>query len=140
MANLHSQFIYDDNLNMQDAGLVAASANGDYIVDLGDGLFDGFLVVDVSAIEVASSDELYILSLEGSASSSLASGSVNLADMRLGAAAVIDPLDSDSAVGRYAIPVRNEQNGTLYRYVRLRMVVSGTVATGINLSAFLAPR
>jgi hypothetical protein len=138
MAKLHSQFLFDAALKIQDAGLIAASANGDYIVDLGAGLFDGFLVVDVSAIEVASADETYDLYLEGSNVAAMTSGSVALAAQHMGVAA--DPADADTATGRFAIPCRNEQNGTNYRYVRLRAVVAGTVATGINLSAFLAKR
>ena len=46
-----------------------------------------------------------------------------------------------SAAGRYVIPFRNEEGGTLYRYVRLSIVVAGTIdTTGITLSAFIAKR
>ncbi len=138
MANLISQFTYDDDLNLQDAGLIAASANGDYIVDLGDGVFDGFMVIDVTAVEVASTDEIYDIYLEGSAVAAMTSGSVALSQIRMGNAS--DPADADTGIGRFAVPVRNEQNGTIYRYVRLRAVVAGTIATGINLSSFLAKR
>lgn len=138
MANLYSQFTYDDDLKLQDAGLVAASANGDYIVDLGDGLFDGFAVIDVSAVEVADGDEIYDIYLEGSSVAAMTSASVALAQQRMGNAT--DPADADTGVGRFAVPVRNEQNGVLYRYVRLRFVIAGTIATGINTVAFLAKR
>lgn len=138
MANLYSQFTYDDDLNLQDAGLVAASANGDYIVDLGAGLFDGHIVVDVSAVETATGDEIYDIHLEGSNVAAMTSGSVDLVQLAMGNAP--DPADAVTGTGRFAIPCRNEQNGTLYRYVRLRVVVAGTIATGINLAAFLAKR
>lgn len=138
MANLYSQFTYDDDLNLQDAGLIAASANGDYIVDLGDGIFDGFMVIDVTAVEVASGDEIYDIYLEGSNVAAMTSGSVALSQIRMGNAS--DPADADTGTGRFAVPVRNEQNGTVYRYVRVRAVVAGTIATGINLSSFLAKR
>ena len=138
MAKLHSQFLYDAELQLQDAGLVAASANGDYILDLGAGLVDGFLVVDVSAIEVASGDETYKIYLEGSNVAAMTSGSVELAAQHMGVAG--DAADDPTGTGRFAIPFRNEQNGTNYRYVRIYMEIAGTVATGINLSAFLAKR
>lgn len=138
MANLYSQYTYDTLLNLQDAGLVAASANGDYILDLGAGLFDGNLVVDVSAVEVASGDEIYDIHFEGSNVAAMTSGSVDLGQLAMGNAP--DPADADTGTGRFTIPVRNEQNGTLYRYVRLRIIVAGTVATGINFQAFLAKK
>lgn len=138
MSNIYAQFIYDADLQLQDAGLIAASTNGDYILDMGDGIFDGFMVIDVTAVEVASGDEIYDIYLEGSSVADMTSGSVALSQIRMGNAS--DPADSDTGTGRFTVPVRNEQNGTLYRYVRLRAVVAGTVATGINLSSFLAKR
>jgi hypothetical protein len=45
-----------------------------------------------------------------------------------------------STAGRYVIPVRNEEGGTIYRYVRLSTLIAGNIATGINFSAFLAKR
>lgn len=139
MANLYAQFTYDDALNLKDAGLVAATAAESTIIDLGDGLFDGYLVIDVTAVEVASTDEVYDIHLEGSAVAAMTSGSVCLAAApQMGNAAA--PADADTSTGRFVVPVRNEQNGTLYRYVRIHTTVAGTVATGINFSAFLAKR
>lgn len=136
MANLYSQFTYDDALELKAAGLVAASAAGSTILDLGDGLFDGYLVLDVSAVEVASTDEIYDICLEGSNVAAMTSGSVCLARIQMGNAGA--PADADTGTGRFVVPCRNEQNGTLYRYVRIYTAVDGTIATGINYSAFLA--
>lgn len=138
MGNLHSQFTYDDALELKAAGLVAASADGS-IVDLGAGLVDGFLVVDMTACEIASGDERYTISLEGSNVAAMTSGSVCLAKKVFGNLVV--PMDAAlSASGRYVIPFRNEEGGTTFRYVRLSTLVAGTIATGINFSAFLAKR
>ena len=137
-SNLYSQFTYDDALEMKAAGLVAASADGS-ILDLGEGLFDGFLVIDASAIEVASGDEIYTISVEGSTVAAMTSESVCLAKKVFGN--VVVPMDDAlSAAGRYVIPFRNEEAGELQRYVRLSTLVAGTIATGINFSAFLAKR
>jgi hypothetical protein len=136
--NPYGQFIYDDALELKAAGLVAASEDGS-IIDLGPGLFDGFVVVDMSACEVADGDEKYTISLEGSNVAAMTSGSVCLGKKVFGNLVV--PMDAAlSAAGRYVIPVRNEEGGTIYRYVRLSTLVAGTIATGINFSAFLAKR
>lgn len=138
MANLYSQFTYDDDLSLKAAGLVATTAAESTIVDLGDGLVDGFLVLDVSAVEVASTDEIYNVALEGSNVAAMTSGSVTLATIEMGNATA--PADADTATGRFVVPFRNEQNGTIYRYVRIHTTVAGTIATGINFLAFIAKR
>lgn len=137
MANLYSMFTFDAATAMKAAGLVAASVDG-AILDLGEGLFDGFLVLDVSAVEVASGDEIYTVSVEGSSVAAMTSQSVCLAKKVLGNLVV--PMDNATGVGRFVVPFRNEENGVLKRYIRLSTVVAGTVATGINFSAFLAKR
>ena len=136
MANQYSQFQYDAATSLKAAGLVAASADGS-ILDLGAGIVEGYIVVDLTACEVATGDEIYTVSLEGANVSTMSSGSVCLAKKVFGNLVV--PMDAAlSAAGRYAIPFRNEEAGTIYRYVRLSTLVAGTVATGINFSAFLA--
>jgi hypothetical protein len=134
----YSRKTYDHATLLKAAGLVAASAAGSVILDLGDGLMEGDLIIDISALEVATGDEIYTISLEGSAVAAMTSGSVELARAVFGNNPA--PADADTAVGRHLVPVRNELNGTLYRYVRLHTTVAGDVATGINYSAFLAKR
>lgn len=134
----YSRKTYDHATLLKAAGLVAASAAGSVILDLGDGLMDADLVIDISALEVATGDEIYTISLEGSAVAAMTSGSVELAKATFGNNPA--PADADTAVGRHLVPVRNELNGALYRYVRLYTTVAGTIATGINYSAFLAKK
>lgn len=138
MANLYSQFAYDDALSLKDAGLVASTTTESVIVDLGSGLQDGFLILDVTACEVATGDEKYTVHLEGSNVAAMTSGSVTLCNMPLGN--LTAPADAATGTGRFVIPFRNEQNGTTYRYVRIYTLVAGTIATGINFLAFLAKR
>ncbi len=138
MGNLYSQYTYDDALELKAAGLVAASADGS-IVDLGEGLVDGFIVIDVTAVEIASGNEIYTISLEGSNVAAMDSGSVCLAKKVFGNLVV--PMDAAlSASGRYVVPFRNEEGGSTFRYVRLSTLVAGTIATGINFAAFMAKR
>ena len=142
MANLYSQFTYDDALSLKDAGLVCTSAtseNGATILDLGDGLVDGFLVLDVIAVESGNSDEKFRIALEGSTVAAMTSTSVTLAVKDFGA--LVAPMDAAlTAAGRYVVPFRNENAGTLYRYVRYQITGTGTIATGINFVAFIAKR
>ena len=136
MANLYSQFTYDNSLLLKAAGLVATTTTESTILTLGDGLVDGYLVLDVSACEVASTDEIYLICLEGSTVAAMTSGSVTLAQIEMGNATA--PADADTGTGRFVVPFRNEQNGVLYPYVRIYTEVAGTVATGINFLAFIA--
>lgn len=138
MAKPYSQHTFDASLVMKAAGLVAASAAEATIVDLGAGFVDADLVIDVTAMEVATGDEKYDLIIEGSNVAAMTSGSVALATLELGNNAA--PADADTATGRYVLPFRNEQNGTIYQYVRMYTRVAGTIATGINYSAFIAKK
>lgn len=136
--NQYGNFTYDDATSLKDAGLLASSADGT-ILDLGPGLVDGFLVIDASAIEIDSGNEIYTVSLEGSTVAAMSSTSVCLAKKVFGNLVV--PMDAAlSTANRYVIPFRNEEGGTLYRYVRLSTLIAGTIATGINFSAFIAKR
>jgi hypothetical protein len=126
---------------LKDAGLVAADAAGqvdgvDQVISLGAGLVEGKVIVDVTAIEIADNDEKYTIKLQGSSSATFASAIEDLAILELGAQEVIGG-DQDSTTGRYKVAFRTEKNSTIYPYVRLYTNVAGTVATGINFSAYL---
>lgn len=132
----NNNYLYDDALSLRDASLLAATATEATILDLGAGFIQGDLIIDVSAVEVASGNEKYTIHLEGSNVAAMTSGSVTLVNVPLGNAT--DPADAATGTGRFVIPFRNRQNGTTYRYVRIYTLVAGTIATGINFSAFLA--
>lgn len=134
----YSRKTYDAALALKAAGLLAATATGSIIVDVGPGFADGDLVLDVTALEVASGDEIYTVQLEGSNVADMSSGSVTLATKVLGNNPA--PADADTAIGRHIVPFRNELDGTLYRYLRLHTTVAGAIATGINFSAALNRR
>lgn len=127
---------------MKDAGLVAADAAATVdsvakIANLGAGVVEGKLVLDVTALEIASNDEVYKVTLQGSSKSDFADSIVDLAEITLGAAEVIGG-DQDSETGRYQVPFCTEKNGTVWPYVRVYTDVAGTIATGINFSAYLS--
>lgn len=145
----HAQYTHDTLLELKDAGLVASTAvaqvgGSNRIIDLGLAEMEGELIVDITAIETASADELYTIFLEGSLTSDFSTGTpkiTQLATLQVGAGAVLaGAAATTSTVGRYRVPFRNEVNGDVFRYVRLETVVSGTIATGINYTARLAKR
>lgn len=139
----YSQFTYDDSLGLADSNTVTATGETTTIIDLGDGLFDGFLVVDISALDMTTGDEAYRLNVEGSTVAAMTSTSKGLAGIDIGNTVV--PMDADDAAitsaapARLVIPFRNERMGTLYRYVRLHYVLGGT-SPSMTFLAFLAKR
>lgn len=135
---------FDAEALLKDAGLIAASAAAQVdsaakIYDAGAARMEGTIVIDVTAIEIASNDEEYDIILQGSNSASFASGIENLAQLNLGATEVRQGGAQDSTTGRYEMFFTNEQDDTTYRYLRLYTVVAGAIATGINYTAFMAP-
>ena len=143
MSNLYSQFTYDNSLLLSNTGAnITATAEGG-ILDIGDGLFDGFMIVDIDTLDMTTGDEGYVLSLEGSTVAAMTSTSVGLATMYLGNTVI--PMDADDAAivtgagKRLALPVRNERLGVLYRYVRIHYALTGTTPI-IKMVAFLAKR
>jgi len=136
-------YTFDALLQLKDAGLVAASAaaqvgGSNKIINLGGAEpFMGVAVIDVSAIEIASNDEHYQIVVQGSNSATFASGVENLAVLDLGATEVRPGSGQDSVVGRYELPFINVQADVAYQYLRAYTFVDGTIATGINYSAFI---
>lgn len=144
MARNQNDIMYDGDLVMKDAGIVAADAAATVdgsaaVLDLGDHRMDGRVILDVTAIEVASNDELFLVIAQFSDSATFASGIFNGPNMGLGAFEVTKQ-SADTVVGRYELPCSNEINGTTYRYMRLWTECIGSVATGINYSAFLTKK
>ena len=142
MARQQKDFMFDLNLLLKDAGLVAASAAAQVggvakILDMGASRFDGRVIVDTTAVEVDSDNELYTIVVEGSNSSTFANTIVCLAAKLLGALEVTLESADTPAAGRHEIAFTNEMNGTTYRYIRIYTIVAGTVATGINYTAAL---
>lgn len=104
--------------------------------------FEGRMLVDVTAIDQTTGDELYSLVLEGSDTSDFSGNIAQLCVLQLG--------DEDTMLGnanvdfagasqRHLVPFTNEKNGVVYRYVRLAFDVNGT-SPSITCTAFLGKR
>jgi len=134
-------FDYDFRLEDGSAGFTVSAAGAigatAQIVELGAGRMTGEMVVDVSAIEIASNNEYYALALQGSTEAAFGGTITALAELELGAKEVLAG-DQDSAVGRYRLPFTNEMpDGTVYPYARIYCTCGGSVTTGITFSAHL---
>jgi hypothetical protein len=140
MARNQKDFTFDYDLRLKDAGVIAASAAAqvggvDKILDVGAARVDGRVIVDTTAVEVDSGNELYQVVVQGSSSATFASGIVTLGEQRFGDSSVtLETVDSPAAARR-EIAFTNEQNGTVYRYIRVYTIIAGTIATGINYVA-----
>lgn len=144
MATLETH-TFDATRVLQTAGLVASSAAGTNIEDLGPGVGVryGKVVIDVTALEIASNDEAYTIHVQGSpdAAFGTAGNIVELASLHLGAKETkLSDCDRDDATGRRELLFKNtNEAGTPLRYLRLYITVAGTIATGINFSARYVP-
>ncbi len=139
MARNQKDFTFDSDLELKDAGLIAADAaaqvdSAAQVLDLGLARVDGRVIVDVTAIEVASNDERYFVRTQFS-DDNFAASIVGGTVLELGALEITDA-EVDTPIGRYELPFTNEINGITYRYMRLFTAVEGTIATGINYAAF----
>jgi len=139
-ANIHSQRTYDNALLLRAVATVTATDTGTLILDMGTGKCDFDVVVDVTALDVGTGDESYMLEVQASpdATFGTAGNITTVAMLRIGGAtgALIGTADA-AAGGRFLFPGRNERNGTTYRYLRLKVTIAGTTPS-ITYSAFLA--
>lgn len=135
IAPLDAETLFCEDLTLAASDVVQKDA-ADRILKIGRGRNDFSWVVDVSAIEIASNDEVYTFLLQGSNSATFASGIVNLAMLQLGATEVLLGGAGDSVVGRYMLGVANDMLAD-YDYVRLNVIIAGTIAVGITFSSWL---
>ena len=145
MGHGQNNYTFDKATMLKDAGLVAADAAATVasvakIWNCGNGRIDARVIVDATAVEVDTGNESYEIIVQGSKSASFASGVVNLASRTIGDSSVLGGGQSaDSPVGRYEIPFTNEVQDTRYEYIRLYTNVTGTLAAGINYTAYVVP-
>jgi hypothetical protein len=124
---------------LKDAGAVTSSGYGTVdaaakVVDLKEGLVRGNIIIDVSAIDISSGNELCEIHLMGGSDESFTQ-EVSLCSKELGHNASLEG-NRDSKPGRYILPFQNEMAGRIWPYVRIRHVLSGTTPS-INYQARL---
>ena len=147
MAHQNFNHLLDDSLQLKAAGLVGTTANGSLVVDLGPGFHAFDVVVDWTACEVADGNEAYTVVIQGATDSAMTTP-YELVKQSFGDSSVSgDGVDTPPA-GRMVISGSNVQitsasdGNTVVplRYIRIRTIVGGTVATGFNYAAWLTLR
>lgn len=134
----------DSAIQLKDAGALTATATTqvggvDASIDLGSSRFQkGSVVIDVSAIDVADGNEVYIIDLQGSNTSNFASVQT-VARIQLGDSTV-NGSSTDSVIGRRMLYWDNVGHvaageAVPQRYLRLRLTVGGT-SPSINFQAW----
>jgi hypothetical protein len=146
-------YSFDANLQLSD-NAAAYTADGyaqvggaDALLDLGgnqgttptqQARIDAVAVIDVTAIDVASGNETYVLRILGCNTAAFASNVVELAAITLGkGASLIPATQKDSVVGRYELPFCTEQANNKYEFAKLFVDVGGTTPS-IAFQAFVA--
>jgi hypothetical protein len=98
---------------------------------------DMVLVLNVEAIDISSTNEVYTFRIVGSNQTNRSDGEV-LAMGILGHAATITIETRNTAAGdRIVIPFRTEKNRTRYRYVDLHLTAAGTTPS-ITFNAYFS--
>lgn len=145
---MRRNFTIDTALQLKDAGLVPASApaqvgGADKVLDLGKGFVEGDVLIDISACEIASNDEIFdiVVQLSNDDDFSTKTDVVERCSMCFCALEVTRTDGTvDAVAGRFVLSFDNEYAGTIYRYLRLYTVAAGTIASGINYTAYVAKR
>lgn len=146
-------YSFDANLLLSDNAAAytvdgyAQVAGADGVLDLGgnqgvtpkqQARIDAACVVDITAIDIASGNETYVLRILGCNTSGFLTGVVELAALTLGkGASLIPATQADSVIGRYEILFCTEQANLKYEFVKLFIDVGGTTPS-IALQAFVA--
>ncbi|EJB07512.1 hypothetical protein Rleg9DRAFT_6526 [Rhizobium leguminosarum bv. trifolii WSM597] len=119
-------------------------------IDIGNGLWEGRLTMELTALDLASGDETYRLLLLGSNDSAFGNGNVDILATQDFAAASAGRLlptvaPASTAVppsgrlsARFVVPVTNLRGQFLFRYLQLYALLGGTTPS-ISLTAWLAP-
>jgi hypothetical protein len=101
---------------------------------------DAMLVLDVTAIDIASGNETYQIDVMVSNDSAFGAGNaVCAAGIQLGKGASLRGAvaQKDSVIGRYELGVTNNIAGAVYQYMKVYLTAGGTTPS-INILSFLA--
>ena len=134
-----SGYIFDSLLELEDgAAAIITSGAGSTIIDLGEAHVTGDIVLDISAIDTVTGDELYTIYVEVSDDPAVATGVEHVASIELGGVTgAAGSRDVATDAGRYIIPFQNQMNDRQYRYVNLQLVIGGT-SPSITMQAYLS--
>lgn len=136
------QGTFDAKMLFKDVEKVSTSEASGKVIHVGTGLFKGCMIIEVLALETESNDEIYDIVIQGCEEKEFTAAKVcDLCSLTLSASEVKrTDSDRDDTAGRYKLYFDNENNGTVYPYLRLYTVVGGSVASdGITYGAYVVP-
>jgi len=139
-------FTPDDRLLLHTGAKTSSGAGSVAYIDLGSNPAEFIKVfLDVTAIDIASNDEIYSIVLQGSNTTAFTdSGIADLATKQLGAKETkITDCDKDDYTGRFAFGAFNidysaANTPVKYRYIRL-YVVAAIASSSITFTAYAVP-
>lgn len=133
-----SLVLEDGTTGVQTSDFTASAA----FLDLGAYRVHGEVVIQWTTCKTSAGNEEYRLILQGSDDSGFSSGTeVELAITRLGGATALEGADTaTAATGKEVFGFDNVVAGTAYRYVRLRVEISGTSPSFTLANSFLSIR
>lgn len=132
---------FDAATELKDAGALTASGAAQVggaarVVNVGAGIINAVLVIDVDAIDITTGDEGYVIILQGSTSPTFASDVQNIFVHRAGDSTVTGE-SVDSTIGRRTFPISNQaRDGSPLPYLRIYATISGTTPS-VNFRAWL---
>jgi UDP-3-O-acyl-N-acetylglucosamine deacetylase len=139
--------LLSDNAAAYTADGYAQVGGADAVLDLGgnqgtsptqQARLDAVAVIDVTAIDIASGNETYVLRILGCNTAGFASSVRELAAITLGkGASLIPATQADSIVGRYELMFSTEQANIKHEFIKLYVDVGGTTPS-ISFQAFVA--
>lgn len=115
-------------------------ASGAVSIDVGASQMFFDAVFSLGAVDATTGDEQAILTIQGSNSSTFASGNVCLAAMPFGDSTKTGESSDNLGDERVVLSGTNVREGTAYRYVRGYVVLGGTSASMIVNDGYLVAR
>ncbi len=123
-------------------------------IDTGGGFTEGELFVNVtdvpSSFSTVASGGMFAWVIRGSNRSSFDSGALPLAQLRIGCVSTVEDAvrlaggigasSGSPGVGIYRLPFNNMYCETVYRYLRVRFMIGGSLATGPEFEAWITKR
>lgn len=132
---------FDAATELKDAGAVTASGAANVggsarVVNVGNGIINAVMHIDVDAIDITTGDEGYEIRLQGSSSATFASDVHVIATKRVGDSTTTGE-SADTGVARYSVPFSNTGDGsTPLPYLRVYHVIAGTTPS-VNYRAWI---
>jgi hypothetical protein len=123
-------YAFDANLSLHDGSALTATGVGTvaYFDVGGPYRFPAIAVANITALDLTTGNETYDLVIEGSVDAAFTTPK-QLASQSIG------------AIGRYTLPIDNDQGGVVYQYIRYKPVLAGTtpILTGVVFLGLSGP-